>query len=92
MSNQVRILVGSHTDFCLFATNSALISVLRKNFDEVLDFNIQNRYLGRHLKNRLSLLWADANYFINGWTTLVNTKGEVLIPEGRTVKTKKCFC
>ena len=89
MSNQVRILVGSHTDFCLFATNSALISVLRKNFDEVLDFNIQNQYLGRHLKNRLSLLWADANYFINGWTTLVNTKGEVLIPEGRTVKTKK---
>ena len=42
MSNQVRILVGTHTDFSLFVTNPALIRVLRTNFDEVSDFEYPN--------------------------------------------------
>ena len=61
MPNEVRVLVDSHTDFTLFVTNLALIRVLRTNFDEVSDFDIQTRYSGRHLKSRLSLLRTDAN-------------------------------
>ena len=38
MPNQVRILVGSHTEFSLFVTNPALIRVLRTKINEVSDF------------------------------------------------------
>ena len=83
MPNQVRVLVGSHTDFSLFITNPALFRVLMTNFDKVSNLNIQIRYLGRHLKNRLYLLRADVNTLL-----MVEPQGAVLSPKGKTVKTK----
>ena len=42
MLDQVRVLVSFHTNFSLFITNPALIRVLRRNFDEVSDFEYPN--------------------------------------------------
>ena len=42
MLDQIRVLVGLHTDFSLFITNPALIRLLRKNFDEVSNFEYPN--------------------------------------------------
>ena len=45
--------------------------------------NIQIRYLGRHLKNRLYLFRADVNTLL-----MVEPQGAVLSPKGKTVKAK----
>ena len=42
MLDQVRVLLGFYTDLSLFITNPALIRVLRRNFDEVSDFEYPN--------------------------------------------------
>ena len=62
MLDQVRVLVSFHTDFSLFITNPALIRVLRRNFDEVSDFEYPNSIpRSSSKKNRLPLLRAHAN-------------------------------
>ena len=44
-------------------------------------------YLGRHLKKQAIFMELNLQYFTNGLTTLVKTKGAVDKPKGRTVKT-----
>ena len=92
MPNQVRVLVGSDTDFSLFITNPALIRVLRTNFDEVSDFEYPNSIPRLSSKKQDVLIACRCQYFINGRTTLINTKGAVLSPKGKTVKTKQYVC
>ena len=88
MSNQVRILVGAHTDFSLFVTNPILIRVLRTNFDEVSNFECPNSIPKPTSKKQAILIACRRQYFINGLATLVSSKGVILSPKGRTVKTK----
>ena len=88
MPNQVRVLLDSHAYFSLFVTNPALIRVLRTNFDEVFDFEYPNSIPRPSSKKKAILTAYRRQYFINGQTTLVNTKGAVISPKGRTVKTK----
>ena len=88
MPNQVRILVGAHTDFSLFVTNPTLIRMLRTNFDEVSNFEYQNSIPKPTSKKQAIFIACRRQYFINGLTTLVNSKGAILSPKGRTVKTK----
>ena len=88
MPNPVRILVGSHTDFSSFVTNPALIKVLRTNFDEVSDFEYPNSIPRLSSEKQAILIACRRQYFINGQTTLVNTKCAALSPKGKTVKTK----
>ena len=42
MPSQVRIIVGSHTDFSFFLKNLTLTRVLSTNFDVVSDFENPN--------------------------------------------------
>ena len=88
MPNQVRISVGSHTDFSLFVTNPALIRVLRTNFDKVSGFEYSDSIDKPSSKKQAILITCRRQYFINGHNTLVNTIGAVVGPNGGTVKTK----
>ena len=88
MPNQVRILVGSHTDISLFVTNPALTRVLCTNFNVISDFENPTSIPKPLSKKQATLTVCKRQYFINGWTTLVNTRGAVLSPKGMTVKTK----
>ena len=42
MSNQVKVLFGSYTDFSLFVRNPTFTRVLSANFDVVSDFENPN--------------------------------------------------
>ena len=79
--------MGSHADFSLFITNPALIRVLRASFDEVSDFHYPNSIPRLSSKKQAILIACRRQYFINGRTTL-KTKGAVLSPKDKTVKTK----
>ena len=80
--------MGSHTEFSLFVTNPTLIRVLRTNFYEVSNFEFPNSIPRPSSKKQAILIECRRQYFINGRTTLVKTKGAVLNPKGRTVKPK----
>ena len=86
MPNQVRILVGSHTDFFLFVTNPALTRVFRTNFHEISDFENPNSIPKPSSKKQAILIACRPQYFINGQTTLVNINGAVFSPKGRIVE------
>ena len=88
MPNQVRVLAGSHTDFSIFVRNLALIRALRANFNAVSDFEYPNLIFGPSSKKQAILFTCRRQYFINGQSILINKKGALLSPKGRTVKTK----
>ena len=83
MPNQARILVDSHTDFSLFVTKPALNMVLSTNSDVVSDYENANLIPKPSSKKQAIPIACRCQYFINGRTTLVNTKGALLSPKGR---------
>ena len=64
----------------------ALVRGLSTNFDLISDFETQNSIPRRSSKKHAIIIAWRHQYFINGWTSLINKKD----PRGRTVKTK-CF-
>ena len=88
MPSQVRTLVGCHTDLSELILKPALVN----EFDTKVDFS---RAFSKVLsitrpssKKQAIFVELNLQYFTNGLTTLVKTKGAVDKPNGRTVKTK----
>ena len=86
--SQVRNLVGCHTDL----SESVIKPALLNEFDTKTDFY---RAFSKVLsiprpssKKQAIFMELNLQYFTNGLTTLVKTKGAVDTPNGRTVKTK----
>ena len=88
MPSQVRTLVGYHTDFSELIIKPALVSEFKTKVES-------SRALSKVLpiprpssKKHAIFMELNLQYFTNGLTTLVKTKGAVDKPNGRTVKTK----
>ena len=71
-----------------YETNLALMRMLNANFEVNLDFDIPNSIPIPASKKQAFLIACRRQYFINGLATLVNRKGAVVGPKGRTLKTK----
>ena len=81
-------LVGCHTNFCELIIKPVLVY----EFDTKVDFS---RAFSKVLsiprpssKKQAIFMELNLQYFTNGLTTLVKTKGAADKPNGRTVKTK----
>ena len=88
MPSQVRTLVGCHTDLSELIIKPALVN----EFDTKVDFSRAfSKVLSiRRPSSKKQTIFMESNlqYFNNGLTILVKTKGAVDKPNGRTVKTK----
>ena len=92
LPDKVRILHGSHENFSILGIKPDSITVSWTNFDlrEPLHSFIQ--YLFRRPENRLFWQhWVSNIWLIAYLTTFVKIKGALVIPNGKTVKTKKFF-
>ena len=88
MPSQGRTLVGCHTHLSELIIKPALVN----EFDTKVDFSrafLKVLSIPR-LSSKKQAIFLELNlqYFTNGLTTLVKTKGAVDTPNGRTVKTK----
>ena len=88
ISNQVRILHGSHEDSWMLGINTDFVKVSWTNSD--LGFASSYFYSIPIPSSKMQLILIELNlqYLTNGLTSLVKIKGELVSPNGKAVKTE----
>ena len=88
MPSQVRTLVGCHIDFSELTIKPALVNEFETKVNFSRAFSKVLSIPRPSSKKQVIFMELNLQYFSNGLTTLVKTKGAVDKPNGRTVKTK----
>ena len=86
--SQVRTLVGCHTDLSELTIKPALVNQFETKVDFSSAFSKMLSIPRPSSKKEAIFMELNLQYFTNGLTTSVKTKGAVDKPNGRTVKTK----
>ena len=88
MPSQVRTLIGCYTNFSELLIKPALVYEFDAKVDFFRAFSKVLSIPRPSSKKQAIFMELNLQYFANGLTTLVKTKGVANRPNGRTVKTK----